>query len=47
MKLWILGSGALLALLFLAGCKLTRAGYESAGRKVVRRNEVMVRVRND
>lgn len=36
MKLWILGGGALLALLFLAGCKLTRAGYESAGYQVVR-----------
>lgn len=38
MKLWILGGGALLALLFLAGCKLTRAGYESAGYKVLRSN---------
>ena len=38
MKLWILFGGGLLALLFLAGCKLTRAGYESAGYKVVRRS---------
>lgn len=38
MKFWILGGGALLALLFLAGCKLTRAGYESAGYQVVRRS---------
>jgi hypothetical protein len=38
MKIWIPGCGALLALVFLAGCKLTRAGYESAGYKVVRRS---------
>ncbi len=38
MKLWIPGGFALLALVFLAGCKLTRAGYESAGYKVVRRS---------
>ena len=37
-KLWILGGSAVLILLFLAGCKLTRAGYESAGYKVVRRS---------
>ena len=34
-KLWILGGSAVLTLLFLAGCKLTRAGYESAGYQVV------------
>ncbi len=38
MKLWVLGGLALLALGFLAGCKLTRAGYELAGYKVVRRS---------
>ena len=38
MKLWILGGSALLGLVFLAGYKLTRAGYESAGYKVVRRS---------
>jgi hypothetical protein len=38
MKFWMIGSGALLALVFLAVCKLTRAGYESAGYKVVRRS---------
>jgi hypothetical protein len=38
MKFWMIGSGALLALVFLAGCKLTRAGYESADYKVVRRS---------
>ncbi len=38
MKFWMIGSGTLLALMFLAGCKLTRAGYESAGYKVVRRS---------
>ena len=38
MKLWVPGGFALLALVFLAGCKLTRAGYESAGYKVVRRS---------
>ncbi len=38
MKIWIPGCGDLLALVFLAGCKLTRAGYESAGYKVVRRS---------
>ena len=37
-KLWVLGGSAVLVLLFLAGCKLTRAGYESAGYKVVRRS---------
>ena len=37
-KFWMIGSGTLLALMFLAGCKLTRAGYESAGYKVVRRS---------
>lgn len=37
-KLWILGGSAVLVLLFLAGCKLTRAGYESASYKVVRRS---------
>ena len=34
-KVWIVLGMALLAVLFLAGCKLTRAGYESAGYKVV------------
>ena len=38
MKLWLIASGTLLSLVFLAGCKLTRAGYESAGYKVVRRS---------
>jgi len=37
-KLWILGGSAVLTLLFLAGCKLTRAGYESAGYQVVRQS---------
>lgn len=37
-KVWISIVLVLLALLLLAGCKLTRAGYESAGYKVVRRS---------
>lgn len=37
-KLWILSGSAVLTLLFLAGCKLTRAGYESAGYQVVRQS---------
>lgn len=53
MKLWILGGVALLALLFFADSKLTRAGYDSAGYKVVRSSgsfevrKVMVRMKND
>ncbi len=38
MKLCLIASGTLLSLVFLAGCKLTRAGYESAGYQVVRRS---------
>ena len=34
-RVWIVPGLALLTALFLAGCKLTRAGYESAGYKVV------------
>lgn len=39
-KLWILGSSAVLALMILAGCKLTRVGYESASYQVVRQSGV-------
>ena len=35
LRVWIVPGLVLLAALFLAGCKLTRAGYESAGYKVV------------
>ena len=37
-KMWLVLGVVLLSVLFLAGCKLTRAGYESAGYKVVRRS---------
>src|SRR4051812_7893305 len=37
-KLWIPGGVALLCLLLLAGCKLTRGGYESAEYKLLKRS---------